>query len=82
MVLSASLAEKITKHFVISFLTVPLSSQILIHSGVSSGASFQNLNAADGTQISQFITNLGRFHKKLLLLGCLRLPFDNREFTM
>ena len=40
-----------------------------------------NLNAADGTQISQFITNLDRFHKKLLLLGCLRLPFDNTTVT-
>ena len=36
-----------------------------------------NLNATDGTQISQFITNLDRFHKTLLLLGCLRLPFGN-----
>ena len=32
LALSASLAEKITEHFVISFLTVPLSSQILTHS--------------------------------------------------
>ena len=40
-----------------------------------------NLNAADGTQISQFITNLDRFHKTLLLLGCLRLPFDNTTVT-
>ena len=39
-----------------------------------------NLNAADGTQISQFITNLDRFHT-LLLLGCLRLPFDNTTVT-
>ena len=60
MVLSASLAEKTTKHFVISF---------------------SNLNAAFGTQISQFITNLDRFHKTLLLLGCLRLPFDNTTVT-
>ena len=36
-----------------------------------------NLNAADGTQISRFITNLDRFHKTFLLLGCLLLPFDN-----
>ena len=35
LVLSVSLAEKIMKHFVISFLTVPLSSQILTHSGVT-----------------------------------------------
>ena len=34
MVLSASLAGKTTNHFVISFLTVRLSSQILTHSGV------------------------------------------------
>ena len=34
MVLSASLAEKTTKHFVNTFLTVRLSSQILTHSGV------------------------------------------------
>ena len=34
MVLSGSLAEKTTKHFVISFLTVRLSSKILTHSGV------------------------------------------------
>ena len=40
-----------------------------------------NLNATDGTQISQFITNLDRFHKMLLLLGCLRLPFDNTTVT-
>ena len=40
-----------------------------------------NLNAADGTRISQFITNLDRFHKTLLLLGCLRLPFDNNTVT-
>ena len=31
---SASLAEKTTKHFVISFLTVRLSNQILTNSGV------------------------------------------------
>ena len=40
-----------------------------------------NSNATDGTQISQFITNLNRFHKTLLLLGCLRLPFDNTSVT-
>ena len=40
-----------------------------------------NLNASDGTQISQSITSLYQFHKTLLLLGCLRLPFDNREIT-
>ena len=41
-----------------------------------------NLNAVDGTQISQFITNLDRLHKTLkLLLGCLRLPFDNATVT-
>ena len=40
-----------------------------------------SLNAAHGTQISQFITNLDRFHKTLLLLGCLRLPFDNTAVT-
>ena len=40
-----------------------------------------NLNATDGTQISQFITNLDWFHKALLLLGCLRLPFDNTTVT-
>ena len=34
-----------------------------------------NLNAVDGTQISQFIPNLDRFHKTFLFLGCLRLPF-------
>ena len=36
-----------------------------------------NLNAANGTQISQFITN----HKMLLLLGCFCLPFDNTTVT-
>ena len=40
-----------------------------------------NLNASNGTQISQFITNLDRFQKTLLLLGCLRLPFDNTTVT-
>ena len=40
-----------------------------------------NLNAADETQISQFIINLDRFHKTLLLLGCLHLPFDNTTVT-
>ena len=40
-----------------------------------------NLNAADGTQISQFITNLDQFHRTLLLLGCLCLPFDNTTVT-
>ena len=40
-----------------------------------------NLNTADGTQISQFITDLDRFHKALLLLGCLRLPFDDTTVT-
>ena len=35
MALSASFSEKITKHFVTSFLTVPLSSQIVAHSGVT-----------------------------------------------
>ena len=40
-----------------------------------------NLNATGATQISQFITNLDRFHKTLLLLGCLRLPFDNTTVT-
>ena len=41
-----------------------------------------NLHAADGIQISQFITNLDRFHKTLLLLGCLHLPFDNTTVTL
>ena len=40
-----------------------------------------NLNAADGTQNAQFITNLDRFHKTLLLLGCLCLTFDNTTVT-
>ena len=40
-----------------------------------------NLNATDGTEISQFITNLDRFHKTLLLLGCLSLPFDSTTVT-
>ena len=40
-----------------------------------------NLNAADGAQISQFITNLEQFHKTLLLLGCLCFPFDNTTVT-
>ena len=35
MVFSVSLAEKITKHLFISFLILPLSSQILNHSGVT-----------------------------------------------
>ena len=41
-----------------------------------------NLHAADGIQISQFITNLDRFHKTLLLFGCLHLPFDNTTVTL
>ena len=40
-----------------------------------------NLNATDGTQILPLLTNLDRFHKTLLLLGCLRLPFDNTTVT-
>ena len=41
-----------------------------------------NLNSTDQTQISQFITNLGRFHKMFLLLGCLLcLPFGNTTVT-
>ena len=35
----------------------------------------------DFNQISQFITNLDWSHKILLLLGCLRLPFDNTTVT-
>ena len=92
MVLSVSLAEKITKHFVISFLTVSPSSQILTHYCLTFKPNFDslwsnlllkvsNLNATDGTQISQFITNLDRFHKMLLLLGCLHPPFDNATVT-
>ena len=75
--LSVSLAEKITKHFVISFLTVsPFDS---LWCNLLSKAS--NCNPTDGTQISQFITNLDRFHKTLLLLECLRLPFNNTTVT-
>ena len=40
-----------------------------------------SFNATDGTQISQFITNLDRFHKMLSLLGCIRLPFENTTVT-
>ena len=45
------------------------------------GLIVSNLNAADVTQISQFITNLDQFHKTLLLLGFLHLPFDNTTVT-
>ena len=41
-----------------------------------------NMNAADGTQIAQFITNLDRFHKTFFAAWMPpRLPFDNREVT-
>ena len=40
-----------------------------------------NLNATDGNQISQLDTKLDRFHKTLLLLGCLGIPFDNTTVT-
>ena len=35
-------------------------------------------NQADGVNICQFIDNLGRHHKVLLLLGSLCLPFDKK----
>ena len=59
------------------FLTAPLSSQFFDSLWCNLLLKASNLNAADETQISQFITNLDRFHKMLLLLGCLRLPFNN-----
>ena len=34
-----------------------------------------NLNAGNETHVSQFITKLEQFHKMLLLLGCLSIPF-------
>ena len=39
-------------------------------------------NQADGVNICQFIDNLGRHQKVLLLLGGLRLPFDNVTNTL
>ena len=40
------------------------------------------LNDIDGRQISEFIGKLDRHQKALLLLGCLRLPFDAVTITM
>ena len=39
-------------------------------------------NQADVDNICQFIDNLGRHHKVLLLLGGLCLPFDNVTNTL
>ena len=39
-------------------------------------------NQADGVNICQFIDNLDRHHKVLLLLGGLCLPFDNVTNTL
>ena len=39
-------------------------------------------NQADGVNICQFIDNLDRHHKVLLLLGGLCLPFDNATNTV
>ena len=39
-------------------------------------------NQADGVNICQFIDNLDRHHKVLLLLGGLCLPFDNVRNTL
>ena len=39
-------------------------------------------NQADGVKICQFINNLDRHHKVLLLLGGLCLPFDNVTNTL
>ena len=39
-------------------------------------------NQANGVNIRQFIDNLDRHHKALLLLGGLCLPFDNVTNTL
>ena len=39
-------------------------------------------NQADGVNMCQFIDNLDRHHKVLLLLGGLCLPFDNVTNTL
>ena len=39
-------------------------------------------NQADGVNICQFIDNLDRHHKVVLLLGGLCLPFDNVTNTL
>ena len=39
-------------------------------------------NQADGVDICQFIDNLDRHHKVLLLLGGLCLPFENVTNTL
>ena len=81
MVLSASLAEKTMKHFVIFFFDCPTFKPSFDSLWCNMLLKASNLNVADGTQISQFITNLDWFHKTLLLFGCLRLPFHNTTVT-
>ena len=82
MVLSVSLAEKITKHFVI-FFDCPTSKPNFDSLWCNLHSKASNLYATDGTQISQsqFLTNLDQFHKTLLLLGCFRLPFHCTTVT-
>ena len=82
MVLSVSLAEKITKHIFHFIFDCPIFKP-------NFDSLWCNLFLKlpiwmlpmDFSQISQFITNLDRSHKILLLLGCLRLPFDNTTVT-
>ena len=42
----------------------------------------KKFNDIDGRQISEFIAKLDRHQKALLLLECLRLPFDAATVTM
>ena len=41
-----------------------------------------NYNPSDGIQIAEYITNLDRHHRVLLLLGGLSLPFDTATITV
>ena len=66
MVLSASLAEKIMKQFVISCFDCSTFKPNFDSCWCNLLQKASNLNATDGTQISPFITNLDRFHKMLL----------------
>ena len=81
MALSVSLAEKIRKNLVISFFDYPTFKPYFDSLSCNQLLKASNLNATDGAQLSQFITNLDQFHKALLLLGCHRLPFDNITVT-
>ena len=72
--LSVSLAEKITKDFVISFFDCPTFKPNFDSLWCNMLSKASNFNATDGTQVlSEFISNLDRFHKTLLLLVCLSL---------